>query len=127
MTPEILLVDDNPDACTLLGELLEMQGYRVRTALSGTAALALMRERTSQLLLLDQFLPDMTGSALLAQLRALAQAQGQRCIGIAITGMAGDDGSTLADFDHVLPKPLDFDAFDAVLEHSCAALRSSPA
>ncbi|SDM20889.1 Response regulator receiver domain-containing protein [Oryzisolibacter propanilivorax] len=123
MTPDVLLVDDNPDACALLAELLQMQNYDVRSASTGAQALALMRERPAQLLLLDQNLPDMDGSALAQQLRALAEAQGRRCVAIAITGMAsGRAGAVLPGFDHVLGKPLDFDAFDAVLEQSRAAL-----
>lgn len=124
MTPDVLLVDDNPDACALLAELLQMQDYEVRTASTGAQALALMRERPAQLLLLDQNLPDMDGSSLAQQLRLLAQAQGQRCVAIAITGMASSrGGAALPGFDHVLGKPLDFDAFDSVLEQSRAALR----
>ncbi len=124
MTADILLVDDNPEACMLLSELLEMEGHTVRTASDGAGALALMRERTAPLLLLDQHLPDMEGTELVQRLRALAEAQGMPCIAIAITGMPGGAaGAGLPGFDHVLGKPLDFDAFDAVIAKSCAALR----
>ena len=49
------------------------------------------------------------------------------CFAIAITGMASGVGSGPGDgpFDYVLGKPLDFDAFDAVLAQCAAALPPS--
>lgn len=130
MPPEILIIDDNQDAAELLRELLEMQDYSVRTALSGAEALARMRERPARILLLDQNLPDMPGSALAPQLRAIAAERGAPdCIAIAITGMAPGPQSGLQGFDHVLGKPLDFDAFDALMQRTMAQLQppDSPA
>lgn len=127
MPPEILIIDDNLDATELLRELLEMQDYVVRTALTGAQALASMQERPAQILLVDQNLPDMTGSTLAPQLRAIARAQGDLpCVAIAITGMGSGAQSGLQGFDHVLGKPLDFDAFDALLLKTVAQLQTAP-
>ncbi|WP_311223497.1 MULTISPECIES: response regulator [unclassified Acidovorax] len=123
MHPEILIIDDNLDATELLRELLEMQDYPVRTALSGHAALAAMRERPAQLLLVDQNLPDIQGSVLTPQLREIATQAGVPCIAISITGMASGTGSATAVFDHVLGKPLDFDAFDALIARCVSQLQ----
>ncbi|MDA4805182.1 hypothetical protein NY486_04640, partial [Enterobacter hormaechei] len=49
MQTDILIIDDNLDATELLRELLEMQDFSVRTALSGQAALAAMRDKPAQL------------------------------------------------------------------------------
>lgn len=126
MPPEILIIDDNQDATELLRELLEMQDYVVHTALNGAQALARMQERPAQILLVDQNLPDMTGSALAPQLRAIARERGNLpCIAIAITGMGAGAQSGLQGFDHVLGKPLDFDAFDALIQKTVAQLQTA--
>ncbi len=126
MPPEILIIDDNQDATELLRELLEMQDYAVRTAHTGAEALQRMREKPAQILLVDQNLPDMPGSALAPQLRAIAAELGvPECVAIAITGMAPGPQSGLQGFDHVLGKPLDFDAFDGLMQRTVAQLQSS--
>ncbi len=124
MHPEILIIDDNLDATELLRELLEMQDFPVRTALSGQAALAAMRERPAQLLLVDQNLPDVQGSVLTPQLRDIATQAGVPCIAISITGMASGTGSATPVFDHVLGKPLDFEAFDALVARCVSELQA---
>ncbi|GKT21152.1 response regulator [Acidovorax sp. SUPP3334] len=118
MPADILIIDDNRDAAELLSDLLDMQGYTVRMAHSGSQALQLMAQRPSSLLLVDQQLPDMLGTQLVPQLRAAAG--GRPCIAIAITGLGALERSQLAGFDHVLAKPLAFDTFDALIA-SCAA------
>lgn len=125
MQPDILLVDDNQDAAELLHELLDMQGHAVRVAHTGQQALALLAERPAHLFLVDQNLPDTTGSALVPLLRVAAAAHGvTRSIAIAITGMAMPGQTTLPGFDHVLGKPLDFNAFDTLLARSLARLQA---
>ena len=44
-SPEILVVDDEPQLCTALHRILEMEGYQVRTASDGETALGLVREK----------------------------------------------------------------------------------
>lgn len=127
MPLDILLVDDNLDATELLQELLSMEGHAIRTAATAAQALALAREKPAQVFLVDQNLPDMQGSELAPLLRAAAAAHGAaRCFAIAITGMASgvSAGPEMGQFDYVLGKPLDFDAFDAVLAQCAAALQS---
>ncbi|MBV7539882.1 response regulator [Acidovorax sp. sic0104] len=126
MPLDILLVDDNRDATELLEELLSMEGHAIRTAATAQEALALARAQPAQVLLVDQNLPDMQGSDLVPLLRAAVAAHGAGpCFAIAITGMASgvSVGAEVGQFDYVLGKPLDFDAFDAVLAKCAAALQ----
>jgi len=118
MPADILIIDDNRDAAELLSDLLDMQGYAVRIAHSGSQALQLMAQQPSSLFLVDQQLPDMLGTQLVPQLRAAAA--GRACIAIAITGLGPAERAELTGFDHVLAKPLAFDVFDALIA-SCAA------
>jgi putative two-component system response regulator len=71
-TPLVLIVDDNPENLTVIGELLQ-PGHGVRVANSGPRALALARaEPRPDLVLLDVMMPGMDGYEVLAQLRAHA-------------------------------------------------------
>jgi len=128
MPLDILLVDDNLDAMELLEELLSMEGHAIRTAATAEQALALAREKPAQVFLVDQNLPDMQGSDLVPLLRATVADHGAGpCFAIAITGMAtGVSVGTekMGRFDYILGKPLDFEAFDAVLAQCTAALQS---
>lgn len=129
MPLDILLVDDNLDATELLQELLSMEGHAIRTAATAEQALALARDKPAQILLVDQNLPDMQGSELVPLLRAAVADHGAGpCFAIAITGMATgvSAGRETGQFDYVLGKPLDFEAFDAVLAQ-CAAALARPA
>ncbi|WCM86476.1 response regulator [Acidovorax sp. NCPPB 3576] len=123
MPADILIIDDNRDAAELLSDLLDLQGYTVRIAHSGSEALQRMAQRPASLFLVDQQLPDMLGTQLVPQLRAAAA--GRPCIAIAITGLGVADRAQLTGFDHVLAKPLAFDAFDALIA-ACVAQLTPP-
>jgi putative two-component system response regulator len=66
----ILIVDDNPENLTVLGEVLCDQ-YKVRAANSGARALQLARQvPPPDLILLDVMMPVMSGYEVLERLRA---------------------------------------------------------
>jgi len=68
----ILLVDDDRGLCLALSTLLNDVGHAVETAGDGPEALALLRERAFDIVLLDIGLPTMSGLDVLAQARAIA-------------------------------------------------------
>lgn len=68
-TITILAVDDDPDALFILDRLLCRQGYRVRTAAGGKAALAALDEETVDVIVLDVMMPDLDGLAVCSALR----------------------------------------------------------
>ncbi len=53
----ILIVDDAPEQRDLAGRMMQRLGYLVTTAASGEAALALIREHTFDLMILDMIMP----------------------------------------------------------------------
>jgi len=65
----VLLVDDQPEALQLFGRMLASagRGYRVLRALNGQRALALLRERKPDVLLLDLIMPGMDGYTVLRE------------------------------------------------------------
>jgi len=65
----IALVDDDPDYLEAARRLLESEGHVVLTATDGDEALELLRKTTVDLLLLDYFMPKMTGEQVVQELR----------------------------------------------------------
>jgi len=70
MAERILIVDDEPEAGTLIGLMLSQQGFDVLTASSGREALVKSAECTPDLILLDVMMPGMDGYEVCRQLRA---------------------------------------------------------
>ena len=69
MTPSLLVVDDQESILLFLENTLQTEGFRVRCASTGEAALAAAAEDIPDLVLLDLMLPDRSGLEVLASLR----------------------------------------------------------
>ncbi|MEO6028757.1 MAG: response regulator [Candidatus Binatia bacterium] len=65
----ILAVDDDPDALFILDRLLCRQGYRVKTATGGHAAIAALEQSLVDVIVLDVMMPDLDGLQVCAALR----------------------------------------------------------
>lgn len=61
----ILIVDDEPDIRQLVSEILEDEGYEVRTAENAEEAKEIRRQRRPDLILLDIWMPGQDGISLL--------------------------------------------------------------
>ena len=68
---EVLVVDDERHIVTLLTELLEAEGYRVRQANDGIAALREIDQRRPDLVLTDDMMPRLGGLELARRMVAL--------------------------------------------------------
>ena len=66
---EILVVEDDEAAATVLETQLELAGYRVRSVRSGTQALEAVERQRPDLVLLDVMMPDMSGLTVCRHLR----------------------------------------------------------
>ena len=69
-TSEILVVDDEPGIRAVLASSLEFEGYAVRTANDGRAALAEVERGRPDLVVLDVLMPGMDGLTACRRLRA---------------------------------------------------------
>jgi two-component system, cell cycle response regulator len=65
----ILVVDDSPEILESTRRLLEKEGHTVLTASSGTAALEILQQQRVHLLIVDYFMPVMTGEELVRRVR----------------------------------------------------------
>ncbi|GAK49528.1 serine/threonine kinase with two-component sensor domain [Candidatus Moduliflexus flocculans] len=66
----ILIVDDNPENLKILQQLLTIQGYRTRPAISGEFALHVARSMPPDLILLDIMMTGIDGFEVCRQLKA---------------------------------------------------------
>lgn len=70
MNLDILVVDDNPDICLMVGTMLELFGHECHVASGGQAALTLLGSQPRpDLVLLDVQMPDMDGWDVLEAIR----------------------------------------------------------
>ncbi|MDP9902984.1 response regulator [Variovorax ginsengisoli] len=114
----VLIVDDNEAAADLLLELLSLQDHKARCTYSAKQALEAAAEETFDVALLDLTLPDLPGTEVARQLRALPHPP----LLVAVTGFSARDahGGEPGLFDHHLQKPIDFDALDRILAETSA-------
>ena len=70
---KILAVDDDPDALFVLDHLLGREGFCVRTANGGRAALAALEGDLVDVIVLDVMMPDLDGLQVCAALRQNAR------------------------------------------------------
>ena len=59
--PRVLVVDDDPRMLSMMRRVLEVDGYQVRVAGEGDAALDLLRHESIDLMILDVMLPGSNG------------------------------------------------------------------
>lgn len=108
----VLIVDDEPLVCSVLGDFLTRRGHEVSTAADGNEALRALHAHGSDLLLLDLFMPHLDGLGVLRGIRE----EGLRAGTIwTMTGMGDHDAAEeslnlgAADF---LSKPVDLKHLD---------------
>ncbi|AGG89719.1 response regulator [Rhodanobacter denitrificans] len=65
----MLVVDDSPTICAVLGKMLRQDGYAVLKATDGKEAIELARSERPALIFLDIVMPGMNGFAVLRALR----------------------------------------------------------
>lgn len=103
----VLVVDDCADSTESLALLLRLWGYESLFANNGKAALALAREQTPDVVILDLGMPEMSGWELARHLRELPELRGVFLI--ALSGHTREEDqrrSSEAGCDLHLTKPL---------------------
>jgi PAS domain S-box-containing protein len=113
----VLIVDDEPDARELIGNVLESYGASVKTARSGVEALELLQADAVDVVISDVGMPDMDGYQFMRRLR-VAEAKGSRVPALALTAFARPDDrkqAILAGYHAHLAKPFDMAEFVIVV------------
>jgi len=105
--PRILVVDDEPDICRNLSDILSDLGYHVDVAYDGASALELVRQRPYDVALLDYRMPGMDGLALYREIKK----QRAGTVSLLVTAYASPataEEALSAGAWKVISKPVDF-------------------
>ncbi|MBV9273786.1 MAG: PAS domain S-box protein [Verrucomicrobia bacterium] len=106
----VLVVDDEPDARSLLKVLLETAGAAVHLAHSADAALEFLLAHSVDILICDIGLPEVDGYTLIRRIRRLDNPDKSEVAAIALTAYARLEDRTeaiRAGFQNHLPKPVE--------------------
>lgn len=120
--PHLLCIEDDPDTCELLVEVLTSEGFAVSAVASGEAGLSALETRPD-LVLCDIDLPDVSGFDILSRIRAgnllppgvpfiFLTAFSQRSHQLQARQLGCDDYVT---------KPIDFELLIAIIRHRLTA------
>jgi DNA-binding response OmpR family regulator len=104
----VLVIEDNRDTADTLCRLLELSGYDVRVAYTGTDGVQLASARPPDVVLSDIGLPGLNGWDVARELRRNPATAGVRLI--AVTGYGSDEDRRHAaevGYDYLLTKPAD--------------------
>lgn len=117
MSKIILVVDDSNVLRRLTVYFLEKAGYEVVQAKNGQDAINKAKERTVDLVLIEQKMPNMDGLTLTKHLRELAAFQSVHIL--MMTGKSSiemKDACKLAGVNRLLTKPFEYDYLIAVVK-----------
>jgi len=65
----ILIIDDDPQVCDLLEQVLRKEGHQVHSALNGEEGICLYRQHLPELIILDILMPEKEGLETILDLR----------------------------------------------------------
>src|SRR5882762_7424359 len=118
----VLVVDDEPQITRVLRTVLSSQGYQVRTAAEGEAALANFSEFRPELVITDLYMPHMDGIELCKRIRAMST------VPIIVLSVRGEEKTKVEALDcgadDYVTKPF---GMDELLARIRATLRRAPA
>ena len=106
----VLAVDDDPDAVTLVADLLSAAGARVSTASSATDALRIIEAELPHVLVTDSGMPKVDGFQLIERIRGHRNPLVRHIPAAALTAYARSDDrvkALRAGFQIHLAKPID--------------------
>jgi PAS domain S-box-containing protein len=122
----VLVIDDEADACNLLKLLLESAGASVHLAQSADEGIEQLITKSVDVLICDIGMPEMDGYALIRRVRTLDDPQKSEVAAVALTAYARLEDRTQAiraGFQNHLPKPVEPAELLEVV-HSLATPRS---
>jgi len=117
----VLVVDDESQITRVLRTVLSSQGYQVRTAAEGEAALTDFKEWNPELVITDLYMPHMNGVELCRRIRALSS------VPIIVLSVKGEERTKVealdSGADDYVTKPF---GIDELMARVRAALRRRP-
>jgi CheY-like chemotaxis protein len=112
----VLIADDDAEARTSLGELLELAGHEVHVCGDGADALRIARECHPDVVFLDIEMPGLDGYAVCHRLRSLGGFEQTRVYAVSgLTGTAHEQRCRQEGFNGQFVKPLEVSALDRLV------------
>jgi CheY-like chemotaxis protein len=115
--PIVLIVDDDSDFRSVLGEVLREEGYRIVEATNGEEAIQVLESLTPDLILVDLIMPVVNGWSLFAKIQSRKELRDVPVAFLSAVPQMAPGGGSL-----VLKKPLDLPALLTLLD----AVRPAP-
>ncbi len=102
---DILIVEDHPTMREAMRMVLEHEGFDIREASDGQAALAMARDRPPDLMFLDLNIPGPSGAEVLKELKSTPETADVRVIIVTAVGEEGRDYVLSLGADEYFTKP----------------------
>lgn len=109
----VMVVDDSDDLRFMITHFLVVAGYKVVEASNGLEAVALVRRKCPNLILMDLNMPLLDGMGAMSQIR--------ECDDLPVIAISAYDSIEIKDaarragFDDYVTKPIDFDRLEHVI------------
>jgi CheY-like chemotaxis protein len=110
----VVIVEDHPETAEGLAELVAIWGYEPHVARTGEDALELVAAVAPDVVISDVGLPGIDGYEMASRIRHAAA--GRHIMLLAVTGSPPSAAGGPTPFDHELPKPIDLDVLEHLLE-----------
>jgi CheY-like chemotaxis protein len=124
MRGHILIVDDNPIDLKLSAELLDLEGFKVESAVDAEQAQLILQRLVPDLMVVDIALPGMDGLTLTRIVKADAKLRHVPVVALTAFAKRGDEQSAAeAGCDRYLIKPVDTKKFGEQIAETLAASR----
>jgi two-component system, OmpR family, phosphate regulon response regulator PhoB len=102
---EILIVEDHPTMREAMRMVLEHEGFAIREAADGAAALSMVRQQQPDLVFLDLNIPGTSGADVLRELKGDPETRDVRVIIVTATGEEGREQVISLGADEYFTKP----------------------
>ncbi|MCR5591318.1 MAG: response regulator [Lachnospiraceae bacterium] len=113
---KVLIVDDNEMNLEVISSLMGETRIKITTALSGRECLEILKERSFDVILLDQMMPGMSGTQTLENIKKEHLAKGTPVVALTADAIIGARDSYIKEgFDDYLSKPVMYSELEAVL------------
>lgn len=123
--PLILIADDNSNNINVFSSYLSAKGFEIIVAGNGIEAIALVKERNPNVVLMDIQMPVMDGIEATRRLRADESLKGLIIIGITASGQVGNKEICLkAGVDEFMTKPVELKRLVSIINKKIDVLNS---
>jgi CheY-like chemotaxis protein len=118
MVKKVLIVDDEPDIRTSIKQIVELEGFEAEAVGSGKEALAALKRGKFDLVLMDIFMPEMSGRDAVEKIRADPKLRKQKVAFLTVAKLSEAGSGIIKKLEPVayLQKPVGITGFGRKLK-----------